>query len=85
MFDMYHCEWDMDLDSTEEKIRDQLALLGQDLKRDRDIKKEFFGIKVKKAVDKGKIPHNVHSGISRLALKHVEPIAFRKKPSLKEN
>lgn len=71
--------------TTEGKIRDQLALLSQDLKCDRDIKKEFFGIKVKKAVDRGKIPQDIHSSISRLALKNIDSIAFRNKPTLKEN
>jgi len=36
--------------TTEDKIKDQLALLKQDLKRDRNIKREFFGIAIQKEV-----------------------------------
>ena len=62
-----------------------MALLSQDLKRDREIKREFFGIGVPKAVKKDMIPNSVHATISRLALKNMDNIEFKKNPLLKAN
>ena len=69
----------------EEKIKDQLALLQQDLKRDRNIKREFFGIAIQKEVEKDILPNLVESTISRLALKNMDHIEFKKHPKLKDN
>ena len=67
----------------EKQIHENLGLMKLELDRDREIKKEFFGIKFSKSVNCQGIKNSVAQAVQQVATSKLDNVEFKRHPELK--
>ena len=67
----------------EKQIYENLGLMKLELDRDREIKKEFFGIKFSKSVNFQEIKNSVTQAVQQVATSKLDNVEFKRHPELK--